>query len=357
MAMQNILKSAREKKGITLRELAQLLKIDPALISKFESGNRMPTKEQVIKLADNLSINTDDLLISWLKEKIIHEVGRDHIALQAIIEAKKEIKNTLYLQTGLPIPKSLLPKVQEIDVLKKEIDTFGQQNNATELTAIDLAYIYECNRIEGSPLTLKETDQIVNQGLTLSGKSPQEHLDAICHKEALTYVKKLAFNKADFTEQELLTINSLLSNDSTQTIEGKYRRQAVTLKGSKFIPPDPSLIGKQIETLFTWYNANKDNLHPIVLAFEVHLRLLAIRPFNKANEKTCRLIMNFILLRYGYLMARIKSGNKSRQAYHNAIERALVSGKKKLFLSLIIDAELNSLRSYRDSSKKMAMLN
>ncbi|TAE90290.1 MAG: helix-turn-helix domain-containing protein [Bacteroidetes bacterium] len=352
MAMQNLLKSAREKKGITLRELAQKLKIDPALISKFESGNRMPTKEQVIKLASALNINTNDLLISWLKEKIFHEVGRDHLALQAIIGAKKEIKHALHQSTALPIPKSLLPKIQEIDTTKKELDIISQQNNLTELTAIDLAYIYESARIGGSSLTLKETNLILNQGLTLSGKNQQEHLDVICHKEALTYVKKLALNKTDFTEQELLTIHRFMLSEMDQTNAGKYRKHVVTFKGSKFIPPDPSLIREQVETLFAWYNNNKDNLHPIVLASEVHLRLLAIYPFDKANEKTCHLVMNLILLKYGYLIARIKSGNKAQQAYHHAIERALVGGKKKLFLSLIIDAELNTIRDYKESSKK-----
>ena len=49
--MKNLLREAREKKGLKTREVAQLLGIDQALISKFESGSRKPTKDQVIKLA------------------------------------------------------------------------------------------------------------------------------------------------------------------------------------------------------------------------------------------------------------------------------------------------------------------
>ena len=49
--MKTILKTAREQKNIKTRELAQLLGIDQALISKFENGSRKPTRDQIVKLA------------------------------------------------------------------------------------------------------------------------------------------------------------------------------------------------------------------------------------------------------------------------------------------------------------------
>jgi transcriptional regulator with XRE-family HTH domain len=56
-------------KGLKTREVAQLVGIDQALISKFESGNRRPTKEQVVKLAILLEIDFESIMVSWLKEK------------------------------------------------------------------------------------------------------------------------------------------------------------------------------------------------------------------------------------------------------------------------------------------------
>ena len=47
--MKNLIKNAREQKGFKTRELAHLMKIDQALISKFENGSRKPTREQVMK--------------------------------------------------------------------------------------------------------------------------------------------------------------------------------------------------------------------------------------------------------------------------------------------------------------------
>ena len=44
--------------------------------------------------------------------------------------------------------------------------------------AFNIEYTYESNRIEGNTLTLQETELVVNEGLTISGKSMREHLEA-----------------------------------------------------------------------------------------------------------------------------------------------------------------------------------
>ena len=62
--MKTILKTAREQKNIKTRELAQLLGIDQALISKFENGSRKPTRDQITKLASVLEINYEELMIA-----------------------------------------------------------------------------------------------------------------------------------------------------------------------------------------------------------------------------------------------------------------------------------------------------
>jgi transcriptional regulator with XRE-family HTH domain len=91
--MKALLKNARIQKGIRTRELAQIIGIDQALISKFESGQRIPTKEQVKKLANALSIPIDELHVVWLKEKILNEVGNDYLASKALQLVQEEIAN------------------------------------------------------------------------------------------------------------------------------------------------------------------------------------------------------------------------------------------------------------------------
>lgn len=344
--MKNLLKSARENKGLMLREVAQNLGIDQALVSKFESGNRKPTREQVVKLAEILDINKDDLLVSWLKEKIIYEIGDDHLALQAIVLAEEEIKYGLTPPRKSEVPKSLLPIIEEIDSLKQKLDNFRQFDSYRIAQALELEYTFESNRIEGNTLTLKETDLVVNEGLTISGKSMREHLEAINHKEAIAYVKQFITKKSDFIAHELLSLHHLILRGIDQSNAGKYRNVQVMIKGSKFTPPAPYLVNKQMEDYFLWYEANKVHLHPVILAAEMHERLVTIHPFIDGNGRTSRLVMNLILLKHGYVIANIKGDVKSRVAYYSALEKAQTSGKKKSFLLLVAEVELEALKRY-----------
>ncbi len=52
--------------------------------------------------------------------------------------------------------------------------------------ALDIEYTYESNRIEGNTLTLQETALVVNEGITISGKSMREHLRQSTMQKLLT---------------------------------------------------------------------------------------------------------------------------------------------------------------------------
>jgi len=74
MVLSELLKSKREKKGLLLREVASMIDVDTALISKIEKGDRKPTKEQLLKYANALEIDLQKLLILWHSEKIFQIV-------------------------------------------------------------------------------------------------------------------------------------------------------------------------------------------------------------------------------------------------------------------------------------------
>lgn len=90
--LSNILKSAREKKNLILRKVATELDIDQSLISKFEKGERKPTKEQLIKLAEFYNLSQQDLLIEWFSDKIIYELIDVDYASDILIVAEQKIK-------------------------------------------------------------------------------------------------------------------------------------------------------------------------------------------------------------------------------------------------------------------------
>lgn len=344
--MKTLIKTAREKKGLMLREVAQMLGVDAALVSKFESGTRKPTKAQVHKLSEILDVDANELMVSWLKEKILYEIGDDNdLALQAMIAAEAEIKYKLS-SSKLAVPKAIKSLLSEIDKLKKKLDKFRKFDSYRIAQALELEYTFDSNRIEGNTLTLKETDLVVNEGLTISGKSMREHLEAINHKEAIEYVKHLIEKKTSINEREVLAIHNLILRGIDQPNAGVYRKVQVMIKGSSHTPPQPFLVGKQMEDYFHWYNSNKEKFHPIVLAAEMHERLVTIHPFIDGNGRTARLVMNLILLKHGYVIANIKGDSKSRMSYYDALEKAQTQKNKNEFVELIAEVEMNSLTRY-----------
>lgn len=343
--MKIILKTAREQKNIKTRELAQLLGIDQALISKFENGSRKPSRDQIVKLASVLEINYEQLMIAWLKEKIYAEIGDDHFAFEAIHQVKEEMAYYASFKRA-PLSTKLEQIIKEIDSLKNELHQFRKYDSFRVTQALELEYTFESNKIEGNTLTLKETDLIVNEGLTISGKSMREHLEAINHQEAIAYIKELTDKNTTINEREILCIHNLILRGIYPEDAGKYRKVQVMIKGSSHMPPQPFLVAKEMEELFIWYQTNKNNLHPVILAAEMHERLVTIHPFIDGNGRTSRLLMNLILLQHGYVIANIKGTNESRMQYYNALEACQVENNKENFLLFIAQTEKECLERY-----------
>ncbi|OXE99149.1 helix-turn-helix protein [Flavobacterium araucananum] len=343
--MKTLLKNAREKKGLKTREVAQMLGIDQALISKFESGTRKPTKDQITKLAQLLEIDYETLMIAWLKEKILYEIGDDEFALKALMVAEQEIKYNRTV-SKLKISSTLEKLLKEIDLLKEKLDSYRQYDSYRITQALELEYTFESNRIEGNTMTLRETDLVINEGLTISGKSMREHLEAINHQEAIGFIKDLMQRNVSLNERDLLSIHNLILRGIIPEDAGRYRKVQVMIKGSTHMPPQPFMVAKEMEDYFIWYEINKNKLHPVILAAEMHERLVTIHPFIDGNGRTSRLVMNLILLQKGYIIANIKGDYDSRMQYYQTLETAQTKNNKEDFLLFVAQIEKENLERY-----------
>jgi len=86
------LRHIREEKELPLRKVAALLDIDVAILSKMERGERKITKEVVLKLADIYDYNADDLLVSFLSDKILYEIQDEDLGIEALKVAEERAK-------------------------------------------------------------------------------------------------------------------------------------------------------------------------------------------------------------------------------------------------------------------------
>jgi Fic family protein len=240
--------------------------------------------------------------------------------------------------------ESILTKINqrqsELNILRQNLD------NATIKEALKVEFLYESNRIEGNTLTLRETQLVINEGMTISGKSMREHLEAINHKEAILFIEDLVTQKMELSEYVLKQIHGIVLYGIDRENAGVYRKLPVAIAGSKHLPPQPYLLQDLMEDYFRFYELHKDDLHPVVLAAEMHERLVSIHPFIDGNGRTSRLIMNLILLQYGFPLAIIGGDYESRMAYYDALEKVQTADDKQCFIWLIAEKVLSGLDRY-----------
>jgi len=224
------------------------------------------------------------------------------------------------------LPKELQNLYTTIDTKKQILDSFRplnseQSKNLKKVYDVDMTY--HSNAIEGNTLTYSETKLIIEEGITIGGKSMNEHLEVINHKEALEFIEELAnIPTSELQESDILNIHNLILKSINSKEAGKYRTQPVGVRksnGDIYHFSDPILVKQKMEEFITWLHTSSD-LHPIQRASEAHYRFVTVHPFIDGNGRTERLLMNLILIQNAYVPAIIRVEN--RREYIQAIEKA-----------------------------------
>ena len=208
-------------------------------------------------------------------------------------------------------------KKEQLDKLRPLSD--AQVKNLKNVYDIQLTY--NSNAIEGSTLTYSETKLILNEGITIGGKSMNEHLEAINHKEAISFIEELA--NIDTKEIRLIDIKNLhhlILKGIDNKNAGAYRTQNVGVvksDGEIHSFTGPLKIEEEMNEFIEWLHSQTIE-EPILLAALVHLKFVSIHPFIDGNGRTARLLMNLVLLQNGYPQAIIKISNRAE--YIQAVE-------------------------------------
>lgn len=240
--------------------------------------------------------------------------------------------------------------LNEIDVLNEQLSTLrplpGEALKKIQ-DALDIEYTYESNRIEGNTLTLQETALVVNEGVTISGKSMREHLEAINHTEAINYIKDIAKQDIEISERTIKEIHALILHGIDRENAGRYRTVPVMISGSTHMPPQPYLIEKQMEDfMLRFKQMEAEKVHPVLIAAYLHDELVRIHPFIDGNGRTSRLLMNLYLLRHGYVIITLKGSNDAKLNYYKVLEKSHTEQLPEDFQKLVIEAEIAALQKY-----------
>lgn len=246
---------------------------------------------------------------------------------------------------------------EDINVMLKEVDVQKEQLSALRplpeealkkiQDALDIEYTYESNRIEGNTLTLQETALVVNEGVTISGKSMREHLEAINHAEAISYIKDIAKQDIEISERTIKEIHALILHGIDRENVGRYRTVPVMISGSTHMPPQPYLVEKQMEDfILRFKQMEKEKIHLVLIAAYLHDELVRIHPFIDGNGRTSRLLMNLYLLRHGYVIITLKGSNDAKVSYYMALEKSHTEHLPEDFQKLVVEAEIAALQKY-----------
>lgn len=232
--------------------------------------------------------------------------------------------------------KSTASLLENIDQKKKELDfrrplTEGEVSRLMEEFTVE--YTYNSNAIEGNMLTLRETDMVL-RGLTIDRKPLKDHMEAVGHKEAFDFVRKLVRDNVPLSERVIQQIHCLVLADK-KADRGVYRRVPVRIMGAQHEPVQPYMIQPGMEQLMLRYVESTE--HIVTRLARFHIEFEGIHPFIDGNGRTGRLVVNLELMKAGYPPIDIKFSD--RMAYYNAFDEYHVKhdlfAMEKLFAGYI----------------------
>ncbi|WP_371121511.1 Fic family protein [Microcoleus sp.] len=237
-------------------------------------------------------------------------------------------------------------KLERIDKLKAWLDGFRPFDSTlvAELKKLyDVRFTYNSNAIEGNTLTQSETELVLTKGITVGGKTLDEHLEVIGHKQAIDYIENLAQKDTEINEWEIKQIHNLILRKINPEEAGSYRTLDVMAAGTNYRYPAHYLLSQLMRDFAIWLNSESAlRLHPVEYATMAHYRFVSIHPFRDGNGRSARLLMNLLLIRAGYPIAVID--NQIRNDYINALAYGQQNQDdlSQLF-ELIFDATISSL--------------
>lgn len=180
-------------------------------------------------------------------------------------------------------------------------------------------FIYNSNAIEGNTLTLRETDIILQFGITVKGKSLKEHNEVKGQEYALDFLNEVLKKEEPLSIRLIREFHALILNDDKDN-RGRFKQENNTILGAKFQTTPFYQVEEKLQELIDNFNESDKNLIEKVAKF--HNDFEMVHPFNDGNGRTGRLLMNLELMKNGYPITIIK--NEDRGDYYQALEIASI---------------------------------
>jgi Fic family protein len=207
--------------------------------------------------------------------------------------------------------------------------------------------IAESNAIEGSTLSVGETELAVLKGITLAGHDPAFVRDARALARALEELSELARDAAPTDLAQVRRLHELILGDRPGA--GLFRSTEVSIRGSEHRPP--TTWKEVMDGMEQWEGWSRRNAQaPCLLrACVLHAWLEHIHPFVDGNGRTGRAITNLELVRAGYPPVILRK--KDRERYLDALAHA-DQGELAPFVELVAARLEQALRDLEHTAQR-----
>jgi Fic family protein len=189
----------------------------------------------------------------------------------------------------------------KIQLLKSQLDAF-RPFNQTQLENLRerfrIGFIQNSNAIEGNSSTLTEVKVLLEDGITVAGKTVREIKETLNHGEVMQSLDNL-FTEKPFTIDEpfVLQLHQDLMRGLVEKSDlGQWRRIGVRVTGSEDVFPNPLKVPEKMKTFFS----DVSSLHSLEDVAKLHFEFVKIHPFVDGNGRIARLLMNIGLISLGY---------------------------------------------------------
>lgn len=226
--------------------------------------------------------------------------------------------------------------------------------------ALTIEWTYNSNSIEGNTLTLRETQMVLQEGITVKGKSLREHFEVKNHETALDHLYAMVEQKKVLNAKSVMDLHGYILRSIEDDYAGRLRSGGVRIAGANFIPPNARKVADLLDQLFDFLHTNPQQLNTIELATVFHHKFVWIHPFFDGNGRTVRLAMNLLLMNAGFPPAIILSND--RKKYYSALNSANKGDYSKFMLVMsqalerILNIYLNALPDSDDDYKEISNL-
>jgi Fic family protein len=211
-----------------------------------------------------------------------------------------------------------------------------------------LEVTYHSNAIEGSRMTMKETEQAL-EGKNVRGKEPFEIFEAVNHRNALQSMLEEIKPGFKITEDYILKLHSIVMYNFHNKLPGKYRTGYVNLTNTEIKLPAAQLVPGRMEKLIAEMN-KKPEQSIIKSAAICHYEFERIHPFFDGNGRVGRILLNTQLLSHGFPPALIRIDDQGN--YYLGLGRADM-GEFNSLVQMIGESVLRGFQLIQAKNKKI----